>query len=140
MQGATGYLDTNYAGKGQAAVAALDEFDIVCVHIEAPDEASHEGRHEEKIKALEAIDQHIVAPVRAKLESLGDYRMLVLPDHPTPCATKKHSHGMVPFAVCGRGLAASGKTYSEPAAADAQVRFANGWEMMQQFIGGSFSS
>ena len=99
VQGATGYLDTNYAGKGQAAIDALDEYDVVCVHIEAPDEASHEGRHEAKIEALEQIDRHIVGPLAEAAASHGDYRILVSPDHPTPCSTKKHSHGMVPLSL-----------------------------------------
>jgi 2,3-bisphosphoglycerate-independent phosphoglycerate mutase len=138
VAGATGYLDTNYAGKGQAAVAALDKYDIVCVHIEATDEASHEGRHDEKIKALEAIDSQIVAPVRAKLESLGEYRLLVLPDHPTPCSTKKHSHGFVPLAACGTGIKGFGDCYHEAAAMASPVKFPNGWDLMQQFIKGKF--
>ncbi len=134
VEGATGYLDTNYAGKGAAAIAALDNYDIVCVHVEATDEASHEGRFEEKIKALESIDTHIVGPLLAKLETLGDYRLLILPDHPTPCSTKKHSHGMVPMALCGNGVAASGATYDEPSAAKSHIRFERGWEMMEAFI------
>lgn len=138
VEGATGYLDTNYAGKGQAAVAALDETDVVCVHVEATDEASHEGRHEEKIAALEQIDRHVVGPVLEKLKSFPEYRLLVLPDHPTPCATKKHSHGMVPLAVCGSGIAASGATYSERAAAASSRSFPNGWEMMEAFIRGKW--
>lgn len=140
VQGATGYLDTNYAGKGQAAVEALDKYDVVCVHVEATDEASHEGRHDEKIKALEMIDQHVVAPIRAKLESLGEYRLMVLPDHPTPCTTKKHSHGMVPLAVCGKGLGGFGDSYNEVAAACSPVKFGNGWEMIEQFIKGDWKS
>ncbi len=141
VEGATGYLDTNYAGKGQAAVEALDRYDVVCVHVEATDEASHEGRHEEKIKALESIDKHIVGPVHSKLKSLGDYRLLVLPDHPTPCSTKKHSHGFVPMAVCGSGIVAGKATeYSETASETSGVSFSNGWEMMDEFIRGSWKS
>jgi 2,3-bisphosphoglycerate-independent phosphoglycerate mutase len=140
VPGATGYLDTNYAGKGQAAVEALDKYDIVCVHVEATDEASHEGRHAEKIKALEAIDQHIVAPVRAKLERLGEYRLMVLPDHPTPCSTKQHSHGFVPMAVCGTEISGFGDSYNECAAANSPLRFANGWEMMEQFLRGDLKA
>ena len=93
VEGATGYLDTNYAGKGQAAIEALNSYDIVCVHVEATDEASHEGNAEEKIKALQAIDQHIVGPVHQALKSHGDYRILVTPDHPTLLRPKTHSHG-----------------------------------------------
>jgi 2,3-bisphosphoglycerate-independent phosphoglycerate mutase len=138
VEGATGYLDTNYAGKGAAAVRALDEVDIVCVHVEATDEASHEGRYLEKIKALEQIDQHVVGPVLEKLKTFPEYRLLVLPDHPTPCATKKHSHGMVPLAVCGSGIPASGASYSERAAAQSPRAFPRGWEMMEAFIRGSW--
>lgn len=138
VEGATGYLDTNYAGKGQAAVEALDQFDIVCVHVEATDEASHEGRHDEKIKALEAIDTHVVAPVLEKLQNLGDYRLMILPDHPTPCSTKKHSHGMVPLALCGSDIAATEASYSEPAAAKSSIAIPNGWDMMEKFIRGTW--
>ncbi len=139
VEGATGYLDTNYRGKGLAAVEALDKYDVVCVHIEAPDEASHEGRHEEKIKALESIDEHIVGPIHKKLKQMGDYRLIVLPDHPTPCSTKKHSHGMVPMAVCGTGIPMSGASqYSERTANASQIAFPNGWEMMDAFIRGNW--
>ncbi|MFO0924439.1 MAG: hypothetical protein U0905_18340 [Pirellulales bacterium] len=89
VEGATGYLDTNYRGKGEAAIQALRDYDVVCVHIEATDEASHEGRVEEKIKALEAIDREIVAPVLEALSKYDDYRIIVMPDHPTPVSTKK---------------------------------------------------
>jgi 2,3-bisphosphoglycerate-independent phosphoglycerate mutase len=136
VQGATGYLDTNYAGKGQAAIEALDRYDIVCVHVEATDEASHEGRHEEKVNALESIDKHIIGPLRQKLASFDQYRLLILPDHPTPCATKKHSHGYVPMALCGNGICGDGDMYCERAAANSHFSFANGWEMMDQFISG----
>lgn len=139
VDGATGYLDTNYAGKGAAAVQALDEVDVVCVHVEATDEASHEGRYQEKITALQQIDQHVVGPVYEKLKSFPEFRILVLPDHPTPCSTKKHSHGMVPLAVCGSGIPASGASYSETAAAQSPKSFCNGWEMMEAFIRGSWS-
>lgn len=140
VEGATGYLDTNYAGKGQAAVEALDKYDIVCVHVESTDEASHEGRVDEKIKGLEAIDTHVVAPIHEKLKTCGDYRLIVLPDHPTPCSTKKHAHGMVPLAVCGKGIPASNTTYSEVTAAESSIAFPNGWEMMEAFVKGDWNS
>lgn len=140
VEGATGYLDTNYAGKGQAAVEALDKYDVVCVHVEATDEASHEGRHDAKIQALESIDQHIVGPVRNKLASCGEHRMLVLPDHPTPCSTKKHCHGMVPMAICGTGIAGYGESYDEVSAAGSPFQFAEGWKMIEQFLRGSWKN
>ena len=135
VEGATGYLDTDYAAKGRAAVLALNEYDVVCVHIEAPDEASHEGRHDAKIEALEQIDQHIVAPLVQALEQQGDYRILITPDHPTPCGTKKHSHGMVPLVIAGAGVQADEQTrYDEGAAEASGRRFDRGWDLMEEFI------
>src|SRR6516165_9490406 len=79
VPGATGYLDTDYAAKGRYGVAALADHDLVCVHIEAPDEASHEGRADEKVKALEQIDRYIIGPLLEALPRYGSYRMLVEP-------------------------------------------------------------
>jgi len=137
--GATGYLDTNYASKGQTAIAALKTHDLVCVHIEAPDEASHEGRVEEKIKALEAIDSQIVGPLFKALQAYGDYRILVTPDHPTPVSTKKHSHGWVPFTVAGKGIP-SGQSdgYHEASASKSGLQLPNGWDLMPRFIQGDW--
>ncbi|KAA5545461.1 cofactor-independent phosphoglycerate mutase [Roseiconus nitratireducens] len=135
VEGATGYLDTDYAAKGKAAVAALQDYDLVCVHIEAPDEASHEGRPDAKIEALQQIDQHIVAPLKEALQGHGDHRILVTPDHPTFCRTKKHTHGMVPLAMAGTGITPDGQTtYDELSAAAADRRFDHGWELMDSFI------
>ncbi len=135
VAGATGYLDTDYAAKGHAAVQALETHDVVCVHIEAPDEASHEGRHDAKIEALQQIDAHIVAPLVEALERLGEYRILVTPDHPTPCGTKKHSHGMVPLVIAGTGITADAQTtYDEVAAQASGKRFDKGWDVMKAFI------
>lgn len=133
--GATGYLDTDYASKGRCAVAALPSTDVICVHVEAPDEASHEGNAAAKIQALQEIDQHIVAPLWNALQAQGEYRILVTPDHPTPVRTKTHSHGCVPFAMAGAGIAADGaKTYDEPAAARSQLAFEEGWKLMGYFL------
>lgn len=135
VPGATGYLDTNYAGKGQAAIASLDQTDVICVHIEAPDEASHAGDVQAKIEALEAIDRHIVGPLQQALEARGAYRMLVSPDHPTPLRTKTHSHGEVPFVIAGQGVAADEQsTYDEVAAGRSSLAFAAGYELMRFFL------
>lgn len=135
VEGATGYLDTDYAGKGRAAIDALADYDVVCVHIEAPDEASHEGRHDAKIEALQQIDRHIVGPLVERLEQIGDYRILVTPDHPTTCRTKKHSHGMVPLVMAGAGIDADSQTtYDEVAAEASGRRFDKGWDLMDAFI------
>lgn len=135
VPGATGYADTDYAAKGRYAIAALKTTDIICVHVEATDEASHEGDFRKKIEALEQIDLHIVAPLHAALKTYGDYRILVSPDHPTTCRTKTHSHGHVPFALCGSGVKAAGMpTYDEATAAASEVCFDRGWELMSYFL------
>ena len=137
VAGATGYLDTNYAGKGAAAIQALETHDIVCVHIEAPDEASHEGRVDEKIKALESIDRHIVGPVHEALRRHGEYRILVMPDHATPVSTKKHSHGWVPFAACGTGISQDASvTYDEVSAANSGLSYPHGWDLIPRLMRG----
>jgi 2,3-bisphosphoglycerate-independent phosphoglycerate mutase len=135
VAGATGYLDTDYAAKGRAACKALDHYDVVCVHIEAPDEASHEGRADAKIEALERIDELIVGPVVDALSRHDDFRILVMPDHPTPCETKKHSHGDVPFVIAGTGIDADNEsTYDEVAASHSGFRFPKGWDLMDSFM------
>jgi 2,3-bisphosphoglycerate-independent phosphoglycerate mutase len=135
VPGATGYLDTDYAAKGRYAIEALKSTDIISVHVEATDEASHEGRADAKIKALEEIDAQIVAPLHAALKKHGDYRILVSPDHPTPIRTKTHSHGYVPFAICGAGVAAdTATTYDEVAAGTSSLAFDEGWRLMAHFL------
>jgi len=136
VPGATGYLDTDYAAKGRYAIDALQTTDVVCVHVEATDEASHEGRADAKIKALEEIDAKIVAPLHAALKQHGDYRILVSPDHPTPIRLKTHSHGFVPFALCGSKITPdAATTYDEPAAGASSLAFDEGWRLMSYFIG-----
>lgn len=140
VAGATGYLDTDYAAKGRAAIQALkdDVTDFIVVHVEATDEASHEGRADEKVKALEQIDQHIVGPLHDYLKSQGEYRLLVCPDHPTFLRTKTHSHGYVPFAMCGTGIAPDGATtYDEVAAAKSSVRLDKGCDLMPLLFRGT---
>ncbi len=136
VPGATGYLDTDYAAKGRYAVDALDHYDIVCVHVEAPDEASHEGRVGEKVKALEAIDRDIVGPLHEALEARGDCRVMISPDHPTFLRTKKHTHGYVPVAMAGTGIDPDGATtYGDTVAAKSDLSFDEGWDAMRWFIG-----
>ena len=136
VPGATGYLDTDYAAKGRHAIAALAEHDLVCVHVEAPDEASHQGDAGAKVKALEEIDAKIVAPLAAHLAQAGDHRILVCPDHPTFISTKTHSRGAVPFLVAGTRVVPNGrKAYGETDAAAAGDRVEPGWRLMGQFLG-----
>ncbi|MCI0640451.1 MAG: cofactor-independent phosphoglycerate mutase [Gemmataceae bacterium] len=135
VPGATGYLDTDYAAKGRYGVEALKNHDLVCVHVEAPDEASHEGKVDEKVKALEEIDRHIVGPLLEALMGYGEWRMLVSPDHRTPLRTRAHSHGEVPFVVAGSGVLALGqKAYDEVVAAASDLAFAKGHELMPWFL------
>ena len=137
VPGATGYTDTDYAAKGRYAIEALNEVDLVCVHVEATDEASHEGDLEAKIKALEEIDRHIVNPVHQALKELGEYRILVSPDHPTPLRTKTHSHGYVPWAIAGSGIAPDGAAgYDDPTAMKSELVFDEGWKLMKYFLTG----
>jgi 2,3-bisphosphoglycerate-independent phosphoglycerate mutase len=137
VTGATGYTDTDYAAKGAAAIKAIAEpdVDLVCVHVEAPDEASHEGDVQAKIKALEEIDLHIVGPIHKALKQQGDHRILVSPDHPTPVQTKTHSHGIVPFTIAGTGITADTQTsYDEIQAEASAHQFPHGFEVMKTFI------
>jgi 2,3-bisphosphoglycerate-independent phosphoglycerate mutase len=136
VPGATGYLDTDYRAKGEHAQRALDDADLVVVHVEATDEASHEGNIGAKIEALEQIDRHIVGPLHAHLRTRGAYRILVSPDHPTFLRTKTHSHGYVPFALCGSGVSPdAAQTYDEPTAARSPLLFERGCELMPYFLG-----
>jgi 2,3-bisphosphoglycerate-independent phosphoglycerate mutase len=137
VEGATGYLDTDYAAKGRAAIETLkrDDIDFLVVHVEATDEASHEGDVAEKVKAVENIDRHLVAPVHEWLKQQGDYRLLISPDHPTFLRTRTHSHGDCPFAMCGSGIEANaGATYDEVAAAQSDTGFPEGHLLMNRFL------
>lgn len=135
VPGATGYTDTDYAAKGQYAVDALNEVDLVCVHVEATDEASHEGDAAAKVQALQEIDRHIVAPLHEALQGHGEHRILVSPDHATPLRIKTHSHGYVPWAMAGTGIEPDGATtYDDPTAARSSHVFEEGWRLMACFI------
>ncbi len=135
VPGATGYLDTDYAAKGQYAARAIADHDLVCVHVEAPDEASHEGRAEAKIEALERIDQAIVGPVRQALERYGNWRILITPDHSTLIRTRAHDRAPVAWAVGGTGVAAAGLAYDEIGPRDGRGPFLDqGWKLMERFL------
>lgn len=137
VPGATGYTDTDYGAKGRHAIEALAKYDLVCVHVEAPDESSHEGDCEKKVKSLEEIDAKIVGPLLEHLQASGEeFRILVTPDHPTYISTKTHTHGDVPFAICGAGIETdSSSDYNETSAAASGLSMPNGWELMPFFIG-----
>jgi 2,3-bisphosphoglycerate-independent phosphoglycerate mutase len=137
VEGMTSFHDTNYAGQGQATADALDRYDIVFSHIEAPDEASHQADFKTKVEAIEAIDEHIVGPVLAKLRTFREWRILVMPDHPTNIRTRKHGYAPTPFAMAGtrvRGVVS--KPYSERNAAASDVKIERGHELMEYFLRG----
>jgi len=128
VPGITGYLDTDFAAKGRYAAEALKEYDIVCVHIEAPDEAGHEGCAEKKVWALEEIDAKIVPPIVEALRSYGDWRLFLSPDHPTPCALKTHTAEGVPWLLAGSDIPAMSQSFDEEAAKNSAHQYEYGWE------------
>ncbi len=135
VKGATGYLDTNYKGKGEAAVAALDDTDLIVVHVEAPDEAGHNGDAAAKVAALEQIDDHVVGPLLEKLRSFDAWRVLVAPDHPTPVTTRVHSAVPPPFCMAGAGIAPNRtEAFTEAAAAESGLHIDPGHELMEFFL------
>jgi 2,3-bisphosphoglycerate-independent phosphoglycerate mutase len=99
VPGATGYLDTNYRGKANYALSALEKTDLVYLHVEAPDEASHSGDLKNKLKAIERFDKEVVGMVLDKINKFQNYRIMVLPDHSTPLSVMSHTSDPVPFAI-----------------------------------------
>jgi len=135
VPGATGFVDTNYQGKASAAIEALKKYDIVFVHIEAPDEASHAGSIELKKKAIEQIDKYVVGPVFEALQKYESWRILVMPDHPTPISNMAHSSEPVPFAIAGNNISGIlNTTFSEANAAKSGFKIENGFELMEFFL------
>jgi 2,3-bisphosphoglycerate-independent phosphoglycerate mutase len=135
VEGATGFADTNYNGKAQAAIDALEKYDLVFVHIEGPDEAGHAGNPELKKLAVERIDKYVVGPVYKALQKYDGWRMLVMPDHPTPCKGQAHTGGPVPFVMAGTGLdPLLGNPFSENFAAQSGLKIEKGYELMEYFI------
>jgi 2,3-bisphosphoglycerate-independent phosphoglycerate mutase len=135
VPGATGYYDTNYQGKGDYAVEALKKHDFVFVHVEAPDEASHNGDIRAKIMAIENFDRHVVGTVFKYLKTLDEWRIMVLPDHATPISVRSHATDTIPLAICGTGVPADDiMVFSEKAARTSQVCFDKGHAIMDYFI------
>ncbi|HIJ80921.1 MAG TPA: cofactor-independent phosphoglycerate mutase [Desulfuromonadales bacterium] len=137
VEGATGYIDTNYRGKGEAALAALEDHDFVYVHVEAPDEASHSGNMEHKIRAIEDFDRLVVGTVLEGVKSLSDYAILCMPDHPTPVKLMTHTSEPVPFVIYrSSGNQANGAdSYDEQQAASTGL-LVDGHTLMQLLISG----
>ena len=140
VPGATGSLDTNYEGKAQAALDALltEGSDFVYIHLEGPDEMGHQGEMEHKIKSIEYIDERIIGAVKKGLDAAGeDYRILVLPDHPTPIRCRTHTSEPVPYLLydstkpCDQGCA-----FTEKDAKESGIFIEHGYELIRKLIGG----
>ena len=141
VPGATGYLDTNYKGKVLAALNALEDKDFVYLHVEAPDEASHEGNLSLKIEAIEAFDANVVGPIIEECTHWPQIRIMIITDHLTPIRTRTHARGLVPFASCDfpAGQVISGRGFSEGSAAETGLVVKPGHMLMARFIKGDFS-
>ncbi|OQZ02027.1 MAG: cofactor-independent phosphoglycerate mutase [Candidatus Brocadia sp. UTAMX2] len=139
VPGATGYLDTNYANKGEYAVKALETHDIVLVHVEAPDEAGHEGNVHEKVLAIEQIDSKIIGPLLETRNRFHELRILVLPDHYTPIVKQTHTPESVPFVAYGTGIENGiGLPYSETNAQASGLHIKEGHRLIEHLISGVF--
>lgn len=134
VPGMTSFHDTDYVGQGEATCDALDQFDIVLSHIESPDEASHQADWKTKRAAIEAIDLHVVGPVLEKLKTFPEWRLLVLPDHPTNIATRKHGYAPTLFAMCGTGLSSNGATAYSESQAKRGLTIGRGHDLMGTFL------
>ncbi len=139
VEGANGGLHTNYIGKGQAAVDALlkDGYDFVYIHIEAPDEMGHQGQPQWKADSISYIDEKIVGPVAKALEEAGeDFRMLILPDHPTPIRIRTHVGDPVPYLLYDSTENAAGcEAYNERTAAETNIVFEKGHTLIDHLFG-----
>ena len=134
VPGATGLVDTNYEGKVAAALEALREGDFVLIHVEAPDEAGHQGDVQTKLRAVELFDQKVVGPMWSALKERGDYRLLVLCDHFTPIALKTHTREPVPF-ILHPAQRPSGRAYTEAEASRAGLYLDSGHRLVDLLFG-----
>ncbi|HTV48337.1 MAG TPA: cofactor-independent phosphoglycerate mutase [Phycisphaerae bacterium] len=135
VPGITSYHDTDYKAQGRYTIDALDQYDIVCCHVEAPDEASHQADFATKIASIEAIDRHIVGPVLEKLKTFDEWRLLIMPDHATQCSTRKHHDAPVPFVIAGtdrEGVVT--RPFTEEAALQSDLHVKVGNELMDYFV------
>ncbi|MBI5408440.1 MAG: cofactor-independent phosphoglycerate mutase [Nitrospirae bacterium] len=138
VKGATGYIDTNYSGKAKAALKALKQRDLVYVHVEAPDEAGHNGDMKIKIQAIEDFDSKVVGMVLKGLKKFKDYRILLLPDHATPIKVRTHTPEPVPFVIYDGSVISKGRKtrgFSEDICRMKDVlSFEKGHKLMDYFI------
>jgi 2,3-bisphosphoglycerate-independent phosphoglycerate mutase len=137
VPGITGYFDTNYDGKAQYALKGLKEKDFVYVHVEAPDEAGHMGDLRLKIEAIEVFDEKIVGAILKGIKEFKRYKVLVLPDHPTPLSVRTHTADPVPYVIYSNEDAATsahGKTFDEVSAGLSGISIEKGFELIKRFL------
>ncbi len=136
VPGATGWIDTNYKGKAEYALKSLAVKDFVYVHVEAPDEAAHNGMLKEKIAAIEAFDELVVGTVLKNSGKIGDFKLLVLPDHPTPVSLKTHTSDPVPFILYDSRNSKNStiKNYDEASAKSTGLFVKDGFKLMEMMI------
>ena len=135
VPGANGYYDTNYQGKAEYGLESLKKHDFVYIHVEATDEAGHNGDVKAKVDCIEKFDKYVVGTVLAYCKAHSDTRVLVTPDHPTPVAKRTHTSAPVPFAMCGNGIEHNGlDSYNEFSAATIGVHFQGGVDMINRFM------
>lgn len=139
VPGATGYYDTDYGAKGEYAAKSLEEKDLVFVHIEAPDEAGHEGKWEEKVKALEMIDSLVLGKILERAErNEMSLRVLLLPDHPTPLKVRTHTRDPVPFALYGvEGRPGRTEAFHELSVERSGLGLVQAWKLLDALIRGT---
>ncbi len=137
VPGATGYYDTNYQGKADYAVEALKRGDFVFIHVEATDEAGHNGDIRAKISAIENYDKHIVGTMLKHFEGRDDVKMMLLPDHATPISVGTHTSDFIPFVMYGAGVEPDSiMVYSEKSGKSSRLSFPSGWQLMDSFMKG----
>lgn len=137
VPGITGYFDTNYDGKAQYALKGLREKDFVYVHVEAPDEAGHMGDLQLKIDAIEAFDQKVVGAILKGIKDFDRYKILILPDHPTPLSVRTHTADPVPYLIYSNEVedeTGHGKTFDEVSAGLSGISFEKGFELIERFL------
>ncbi|MFC1535112.1 cofactor-independent phosphoglycerate mutase [Thermodesulfobacteriota bacterium] len=137
VEGATGYIDTNYRGKAEGALKGIQDLDFIFLHVEAPDEAAHNGNYREKIQAIEAFDKDVVGIVLEGLSGYEDYRVMVISDHFTPISKKTHTSEPTPFSWAGKmelGSIPKGSPFTERAATESGLMFDTGHELMSMFL------
>ena len=137
VEGATGYIDTNFEGKAKCALEELENNDLVYIHIEAPDECGHRNEPENKVRAIELIDERVMSILLKGLEKYEDYKIMILPDHPTPIVTKTHARDPVPYMIYHKSAPKAGvDTVNEETAKATGIFIENGPSIMKHFIEG----